>query len=347
MRLTDRIYSLILVVLMMTAAAIAVNKSLFGNDLRPSVNEEPTIEADEGETIVSTAGLDNTINGYGGPVNFYIHIEGGKITAIEPQPNSETPRYFERTLPLLDSWIGKTPKEALMTRVDAVSGATYSSRAMIRNVRIGIAYYQGSHADTSEDIPLKIWIALAVTLAACIVPLFVSNRAYHTAQMIANVAILGFWAGQMLDYHTMLNTLSYGFSLPAAPVVIAMLIAAFIYPIFGKPQHYCTHICPLGSAQQLAASICGYKLHIPPQVVRVLEWMRRILWAALMLLLWIDCLTDWMDLELFQAFQPDSASGWIIAAAAIFVALSTIIARPYCRFVCPTGSLFKRVDNIG
>ncbi len=126
-----------------------------------------------------------------------------------------------------------------------------------------------------------------------------------------------------------------------------MLVAAFIYPLFGHPQHYCTHICPLGSAQQLVGQICGYKIHISPKVLKGLDWFRKILWAVLMLLLWTDCLTGWMDLELFQAFQVQSASWWIIGAALVFVALSAVVSRPYCRFVCPTGSLFKRAENIG
>ncbi|MDE6632216.1 MAG: 4Fe-4S binding protein, partial [Muribaculaceae bacterium] len=30
-----------------------------------------------------------------------------------------------------------------------------------------------------------------------------------------------------------------------------------------------------------------------------------------------------------------------------FILLSIIVNRPYCRFVCPTGSLFKRAENLG
>ncbi|MBV3414520.1 4Fe-4S binding protein [Prevotella copri] len=30
-----------------------------------------------------------------------------------------------------------------------------------------------------------------------------------------------------------------------------------------------------------------------------------------------------------------------ISIAITFVALSTVIMRPYCRFVCPTGSILK------
>lgn len=241
----------------------------------------------------------------------------------------------------MQSWIGKIPQEALAMNVDAVSGATFSSNAIISNVNAGMAYYEGTANKPKPHIPLKIWIALAVTLAACIFPLFVKNKAYHKVQLIANIVVLGFWCGQFLDYALILKYISSGFVLPAGLVAIAMLIAAFIYPLFGHPQYYCNHICPLGSAQQLVAELCGYKIPLSKKVLNGLDWFRKILWAVLMLLLWTDCLTEWMDLELFQAFQFESASVGIIVAACVFVGLSAVVSRPYCRFVCPTGTLFK------
>ena len=117
--------------------------------------------------------------------------------------------------------------------------------------------------------------------------------------------------------------------------------------MFGRPQHYCNHICPLGSAQILAAGLCRYKIRIGRRVMKALDWFRKILWAVLMLLLWADVWTGWMDLELFRAFMFRSAPAGIIAAALLFVLLSAVVSRPYCRFVCPTGSLFKRSENIG
>ena len=41
---------------------------------------------------------------------------------------------------LLSSWNGLTPKEGRELKVDAVSGATFSSDAIIRNVRAGLRY---------------------------------------------------------------------------------------------------------------------------------------------------------------------------------------------------------------
>lgn len=357
-----KISSLAVVLLMMAAAAICVNKRLFGHELTGDVKSGTSAVEDSGSTeageivtelgdggfVIHTSFLAGQPDGYAGPVPVDIQVDKeGRIVKVEPLPNSETPSFFSRAATLTDTWVGKTPKEALEMNVDAISGATYSSTALISNVRAGLSYYEGQPKGNGSSVPWKIWVALAVTLAACIVPLFVRNRLYNKVQLIANVVVLGFWCGQFLDYSLMLKYISSGISLPAGLVAISMLVAAIIYPLFGKAQHYCNHICPLGSAQLLVAEICRYKLKITPKVLKGLDWFRKILWGLLMLLLWTDCLTGWMDLELFQAFQFESAAPGIIIAAAVFVALSAIVSRPYCRFVCPTGSLLKRAENIG
>ena len=60
-----------------------------------------------------------------------------------------------------------------------------------------------------------------------------------------------------------------------------------------------------------------------------------------MFCLWTGVWFDWIDYEPFSAFIFTSASWLVIAIAIGFVLLSTIITRPYCRFVSPTGTLFK------
>ncbi len=352
MKLSTKILSLVVVLLMMAAAAISVNKKVLGHDIggtssrsQADVTDTVTVHPD-GTTVIHTAPFAGSHPGYSGPVPLDITVRDGKIEKIVALPNSETPSFFSRAQTLFSRWEGKSPDTAARLKVDAVSGATYSSMAIIDNVEEGLDYYIGRSTSTHEKMPLKMWVALIVTLCACIIPLFVRNKIYNYVQLVANIVVLGFWCGQFIDYSLMLKYMSGGFFMPGALVAIVMLVAAFIYPLFGKQQHYCNHICPLGSAQILAAQLCGYKIHLSAKFVKVLDWFRKILWAVLMLLLWADVMTGWMDLELFQAFQFESASTGIIIAAIIFVALSAVVARPYCRFVCPTGSLFKRAENL-
>jgi len=69
-----------------------------------------------------------------------IHVVEGRIEKIVALPNSETPAYFQRVQesPIFTSLVGKTVKEASEVQLDAVSGATWSSKAVIENIRLGL-----------------------------------------------------------------------------------------------------------------------------------------------------------------------------------------------------------------
>lgn len=139
----------------------------------------------------------------------------------------------------------------------------------------------------------------------------------------------------------MLGFFANGWQGRAFAVTAIMLVTAFVYPLFGKPSYYCANVCPFGGLQQLAGSAFRFKLKLSPAAIRRLDTMRQILWALLMLFVWSGVWSSWIDYEPFTAFLFGSASWAAIAIATMFVALSFVVARPYCRFVCPMGTLFK------
>lgn len=341
-----RILSLLAVFLLMCITALSVNHTLFGH----SFSEQEKSDAEETSAVTfpnSSVMVINTstlcdAQGFAGKTPLQVTITEGKISNIELLPNTETPHFLERASALFDSWIGKTPAEVAEMQVDAVSGATYSSNALIANMNAAVETYGNTPApDPVPAMPWKMWVALGVTLVACVVPLFVKNRIYNRVQLIANIVVLGFWCGQFMNYTNLMSLLSYGPTFPESLTLLCMLIAAFIYPLFGRKEHYCNHICPLGSAQILVASLCHYKIKISRKTLRVLDVMRKVIWAVLMLLIWFDVYAGWVDYELFSAFIVESAPIGVIIAAILFVALSAVVARPYCRFLCPTGTLTK------
>lgn len=89
---------------------------------------------------VNTTELGAEVIGFNGITPVEISVHKGVITKIEALPNQETPRYFQAVLEsgLLEKLVGKTVKEAKATELDAVSGATFSSEALIQNVRLGL-----------------------------------------------------------------------------------------------------------------------------------------------------------------------------------------------------------------
>lgn len=354
---TVRIINFMVCLLLMAGAALNVNRSLLGNDLteKKTANEADTVTAfragNDGTVVINTSSLTD-VAGYSGKTPLEITVSAeGVIEDIETLPTTETKRFFKRASAVLDSIKGHSVTEAMTMQVDAVSGATLSSNALLENVHEGLALYSKEMhirdvtGESTGGLPLKMWVALAVTLAACILPLFIHNKTYHTVQLCLNVIVLGFWCGKFLSYGLMVNWMSYGISMWGGLVAVLMLTAAFVYPLFGKPAYYCTHICPLGSAQQLAGMCVKKKVKMSVGLVKGLEWFRRVLWAVLMFCLWVPVMTEWVDYELFSAFLVESASWVILACGAAVIVLSFVIPRPYCRFICPTGTLLNL--NVG
>ena len=94
-------------------------------------------------TVVNTTTLAQSVKGYNGATPLKIYISKGKIEKIEALQNEETPRYFAKVKKqLLSRWNGMTVKAAKSAKVDAVTGATLSSNAVIENVKRGLDYYQ-------------------------------------------------------------------------------------------------------------------------------------------------------------------------------------------------------------
>ena len=90
---------------------------------------------------INTTELGADIIGFNGTTPLEISLVKGVITKIEALPNQETPRFFQMVKDsLLTRLVGKTIEEAraLNPEVDAVSGATYSSEAVILNIRKGL-----------------------------------------------------------------------------------------------------------------------------------------------------------------------------------------------------------------
>ena len=371
-----RLLSLVVVVLILAAAAILRDGRILGHDLREA-HEAKALKNDtlevtpDGAFVVNTKPLAKDVQGYGGPVPLKIHIKDGRVAAVEAEPNAESPDFFNRAKELLNHWQNKSVDEVLAEEVDAVSGATFSSKAIIANMQRGLAYAKqhgqwgedgsvgaadtsASHIVGSEDGSVGALetsappiVALIVVLLGAVVPLFYNNRRLHLVQLAVNVVVLGLWTGTFVSYTLFLRIFAGGVSLSAIGAFAApllMLIVALIYPLAGRSGHYCANVCPFGSAQELAGKLSRRKLRITPRVLKLLSVLRNLLWGVLMVLLLTGTYTAWIDYELFTAFLYSSASVWVTVLAALFLVLSVWVPRPYCRFVCPTGALIKSIE---
>lgn len=369
----QKLMSLFFIVCMLSIAAMNRDNKLFGYDFDETdkqsaavaVNNDTLSVQPDGSFIVNTKPLAKDVQGYGGPVPLRIHVsKDGVVAAIEAEPNAETPDFFNQAKSLLTRWQGKTVDVAMAEtdKVDAVSGATFSSNAIIANMRRGLAYanrhaaqskaasdaseaiLEGSGSSSASGWTIGGIAALIVVLLGAIVPLFYKSRRWHTVQLVLNVVVLGLCTGTFVSFTLLMRLFSGGLSLAALATLAApllMVLVALFYPLAGKPGHYCAHVCPFGSAQELAGKLTRRKLRVPVRLNKALNMFRTVLWTVLMVLLLTGTWVAWIDYELFTAFLYSSASVWVVVLAVLFLVLSVWVPRPYCRYVCPTGTLLR------
>ena len=107
-------------------------------------NTNPKVDSpyvsEKGDTlIVDTTVPGEGIIGYRGQVPIQVYVVKGRVADIVLGDNSETPRFIKRVYGIITpNWIGLRLKDAAKAEVDAVTGATLSSNALIENFRLAM-----------------------------------------------------------------------------------------------------------------------------------------------------------------------------------------------------------------
>ncbi len=350
------IVNVVIVALLIAAVAISRDGRLLGDNLAaaPSTTEEatsPIERVDDGVVEINSSSLASQVIGYAGPTPVKITARDGIIESVEPLKNNETPPFFADVVKsgLFEKWQGMSLTEAATAKMDAVSGSTLSSAAVIKNVQIAAAHASDSKIVASSpfsDLDLKdIAGFIVILLGVAVVIIRPKNKIIEVVQLALNVVVLGFWCGSFLSLSKFVAWASNGFSASMLSLALVLLVVTIIMPLLGKKGSYCYMHCPLGSAQELLGRVPNSKLKITPHVNKFSGKLRYWILCALLFVMWLGAAFEIMDYELFSAFIVSSASTGILIAAAAFLVLSLFVHRPYCRFVCPTGALLTAMQR--
>jgi len=105
--------------------------------------DDDVMSKQDGMYVVNTTTLGKDVIGYVSPTPLKIYIKKNKVVKIEFLKNQETPKYFARVKKaMLNKWDGLKVAEAEKLKVDGVTGATFSSDAVKKNVELGLQYYK-------------------------------------------------------------------------------------------------------------------------------------------------------------------------------------------------------------
>ena len=97
----------------------------------------------DGTYIVNTTTLAQDVEGYNGPTPVEVYIKKNKIVKVVPLKSQEGPKYVAKVKKdMLPKYEQINVKKGVVPEVDAVTGATFTSKAVQENIRRAVAYYK-------------------------------------------------------------------------------------------------------------------------------------------------------------------------------------------------------------
>lgn len=339
-----------------------------GIDLQPSLRKlfpaateiranSNTYVVKQGETILGYA-KSAQADGYAGPVTVLAAIDPqGKIIGIEIVNHKETPAFFRRVIDerFVQGLIGRAYSDSLTigVDVDAVSGATFTSRAIVNSLRQSaraMAVEKLGAAAIPEVIPIQ-WGIPEITLVALYVigffahrPNFIFKKQLRWATLLTGLILIGFGFNRPLTISN-IASLASGY-LPDWRVNLYwyLLIGGTLFIATSEGKNaYCAWFCPFGAAQECLAVVSGAKQYTPKWGRSIFQWIQRgLAWGALILGLALRS-PGVSTYEPFGAlFQLKGTTfHWVLLA--IVLLMSLVILRPWCNFLCPLDPIFDLI----
>lgn len=300
----------------------------------------------KGSTVgyaIDTTPLPGLATGYNGKVPVGIVLDAnGLVAGIAPLAHVETPSYMDivESSGFLDVLKGRSIAQALSaTDIDTVSGATFTSQAMISATRTGLATIGDFQTARKTDwlaLMSTVLIAMALLLAlAC----FVTSeklRRLRPLLLISNMLIIGVLGGTMLSTALFQVWIAQGPN-PGRPLLIAAALMSVVLSFVTGRQFWCGFACPFGSACELASRIPAKRLALSRQARSLLHLAGSIFLLSIPAILIINPKFDLSLVEPFPAFSLMAAPIIPVVIALVFLVLSIFIPRIWCRFLCPTG----------
>jgi electron transport complex protein RnfG len=106
-------------------------------------SENVMTKTQDGTYIVNTTTLADDVEGYAGATPLEVHIKKNKIVKVVVLKNMDGPKYNAKVKKeMLTKYEGMDVKKGKVQEVDAVTGATFTSKAMQENIRRAVDYYK-------------------------------------------------------------------------------------------------------------------------------------------------------------------------------------------------------------
>ena len=201
----------------------------------------------------------------------------------------------------------------------------------------------GADSDRSSyfihDQLTKLLLVLAFTGAGFLV---VATRRFRLRRwlLIASVVVLGFVLGGMLcpisAVQNVILKASTGYLLLfLVPTVAALFVGRL----------FCGTVCPFGALQELL-HVKRWGRRIPERWMRFLRFLPYVLLGYLGIRVAVTGVLTWSGATPFKAFFTFGGTPLTLGTSGLFVLLSIVLFRPFCRLLCPLGAWLSLVSRV-
>jgi hypothetical protein len=270
------------------------------------------------------------------------------VVGVHLLENAESPDFIKDIIDsgFMESWNNMPIQSILEAQVDAVSGATETTHALIQTVKYRTARFLNQSLSPNDHIDFMVYLKAilgALLLLLGMIQFYAPERLrkYRTVYQFMLILILGFWSGTFLSAISLYNWTIYGIDLPVKLFVFSILLVSILLPLTTGKAFYCSHLCPYGACQDLLGKLRKNRMNLPKDLKQFLSTLREKVFATLLILLLLGVSLDLTNIEPFSAFLFQTASLPVIILAVLFLLLSIFIPRPWCNYACPTGYLLE------
>jgi len=303
----------------------------------------------EAGKLVGWAGA-NRATGYGGPMLLVVGVDTlGRVVGVKVVEQRETPVFWRMVrAPEYFRGISGSRFDSVdydYQNVVAVTGATISADAIVESVRASVAAVAGVAFDVRLPLPPRAFEfgILELTILALFATGVVAHRLRGPIRrrlrwvgQLVGLLVLGFWENSPITLAKITTFLSGYLPDPKTGLAIYLLLAGFLLTsVFYGRNLYCLYACPFGAAQRVVGAIGGFRLKIPPWVIRLMEGARNFVVFGALFMAFITLQPALASYEPFAALF--ALHGTTLQWFLLFIVLtaSLLIQTPWCNFLCP------------
>ncbi|MBD1262058.1 FMN-binding protein [Maribacter polysiphoniae] len=300
--------------------------------------------------------------GYGGPLQMAVAVDNkGKIFDLAVINSKETPSYLDKVLKtdFIEGLLGKNYDDeySIGNEVDAVSSATYSSRAIVEATKKGnrfvAAKVLGYEIPKDETPALRFGVQEIVLLLLFAVGYFAHKNTFKYKKMarwgtmLIGLFVIGFYYNQPFTL-SMFNQLLLGYFPPLYSQLYWYLLLGGVFLVFtvDNKNPYCSWFCPFGAAQECMGVIGGAKHRPIGKFKIVLKWTLRILVLLAIVIALLLRNPGVTSYEVFGTLFKLTGSNFQFAILGIVLVSSLFIKRPWCNYLCPLGPVTEHFTYI-